>query len=260
MPTRRRPVDAARGAGERVLVFGDFDADGLTGLAILVLALRHLGLDGRARTCPSRLEEGHGLSLAAVEAAERAGATLIVTVDYGLHQRAPRSARRWRAGSTSSSPTIISVPAVLPPAAGHRQPASRRRRYPDPRLAGSGVAFKVAQLLLRDRAVPGRPGPGGPRGHRDGRGRGARSSARTGPSPGSAWSGMRRGPRPGLAALLERAGSPRRTSTSRPSRSPSRPRLNAAGRVGEAFDAARLLLADDPAEAAASPTCSRRPT
>ena len=62
---------------------------------------------------------------------------------------------------------------------------------------------------------------------------------------------MRTSPRPGIAALLERAGTRYAgRSTSRPSASCSRPRLNAAGRVGEAIDAARLLLAATPEEAA----------
>ena len=53
------------------MVFGDFDADGLTGLAQLVLAFRRLGID-TIPYVPSRLDEGHGLSLAAVEAAAAA--------------------------------------------------------------------------------------------------------------------------------------------------------------------------------------------
>ena len=59
----RARIVRARDAGERVLVFGDFDADGLTGLAILVIALRRFGIDALPYV-PSRLEEGHGLSLA----------------------------------------------------------------------------------------------------------------------------------------------------------------------------------------------------
>jgi single-stranded-DNA-specific exonuclease len=54
-------VAAARAQGETVMVFGDFDADGITGLAILTLALRRVGVDVRPYV-PSRLEEGHGLS------------------------------------------------------------------------------------------------------------------------------------------------------------------------------------------------------
>ena len=64
----RDRIGRARRDGETVLVFGDFDADGLTGLAILVLALRRLGVTA-VPYVPSRLEEGHGLSHAAVEAA-----------------------------------------------------------------------------------------------------------------------------------------------------------------------------------------------
>ena len=65
-------LEQARAAGEPVLVFGDFDADGLTGLAIMVRALRAYGLDAEPYV-PSRLDEGHGLSLRAVEGAEAAG-------------------------------------------------------------------------------------------------------------------------------------------------------------------------------------------
>ena len=64
------------------MVFGDFDADGLTGLAQLVLAFRRLGIETQPYV-PSRLEEGHGLSLPAVAAAVEAGITLIITVDTG---------------------------------------------------------------------------------------------------------------------------------------------------------------------------------
>ncbi|HET9680507.1 MAG TPA: hypothetical protein VFP19_00605, partial [Candidatus Limnocylindrales bacterium] len=75
-------VRLARDRDETVMVFGDFDADGITGLTILVIALRRFGVS-TVPYVPSRLDEGHGLSLAAVEAAVTAGATVIVTVDTG---------------------------------------------------------------------------------------------------------------------------------------------------------------------------------
>src|SRR3990172_6748005 len=78
----RARIARALDAAERVLVFGDFDADGLTGLAIMVIALRALGLD-TAPYVPDRRAEGHGLSLAAVQRARAEGRTLIVTVDTG---------------------------------------------------------------------------------------------------------------------------------------------------------------------------------
>jgi len=75
-------VSTARARGERILVYGDFDADGLTGLSILVIALRRLGLDAAAYA-PERLGDGHGLSLRAIETAVADRRTLIVTADCG---------------------------------------------------------------------------------------------------------------------------------------------------------------------------------
>jgi single-stranded-DNA-specific exonuclease len=88
----------ARDRAETVQVFGDFDADGLTGLAILTIALRRFGLTV-VPYVPSRLEEGHGLSLAAIDAAVASGAALIVTVDCGTTS-ARRSQPRTRTGWT----------------------------------------------------------------------------------------------------------------------------------------------------------------
>src|SRR5665811_983222 len=75
-------IARARAAGEGILVVGDFDADGLTGLAIMVRALRCLGMDPASHV-PSRMDDGHGLSLRAVELARAAGRRLIITVDMG---------------------------------------------------------------------------------------------------------------------------------------------------------------------------------
>jgi len=72
-------------------VYGDFDADGLTGLAILTIALRRLGLDAEAYA-PERLGDGHGLSLRAIELAAAEGRALIVTADCGTSS-GPRSRR-----------------------------------------------------------------------------------------------------------------------------------------------------------------------
>ncbi len=83
MPTLSRRVSAwPLGASEKVLVFGDFDADGLTGLAVMTLALRRLGLDV-APYVPDRTDEGHGLSVAAIDRAAAEGRSMIVTVDTG---------------------------------------------------------------------------------------------------------------------------------------------------------------------------------
>ncbi len=122
--------------------------------------------------------------------------------------------------------------------------------YPDTRLAGSGVAFKVAQLLLGAQ-------PGGAEAALDLAdlatiGTVADVAPIVGENRAIARIGlerMRRAPRPGIAALLERARvAPGDVDLETVSFALA-PRLNAAGRVGEALDAARLLLAADAAEA-----------
>lgn len=243
-------VARARAAGERVMVFGDFDADGLTGLAQLVLAFRRLGLDTTPYV-PSRLEEGHGLSMAAVTAAAAAGISLVVTVDTGSTSVAEVAAAR-AAGIDVIVTDHHHVPEVVPAAVALVNPQRPDASYPDRGLSGSGVAFTVARLLLgelagdeaaalelADLATIGTVSDVAPLLGEN------RSIARLG------LERIRSGARPGIAALLGRAGvAPPRADIETVGFALA-PRLNAAGRVGEALDAARLLLADSEAEAAA---------
>jgi single-stranded-DNA-specific exonuclease len=245
----RARLERAKADRERVLVFGDFDADGLTGLAILVLALRRFGVEALPYV-PSRLEEGHGLSLAALYAAAEAGARLIVTVDCGSTSVAEIAEARRR-GIDVIVTDHHRVPAVLPDALALVNPHRADSVYPDRRLAGSGVAFKLACLLLADE-------PGG----RDAAlgladlatiGTVADVAPIVGENRAIARLGLeilRRGPRPGLAALFERGGINVEGVDLEDVAFAIAPRLNAAGRVGEAAEAARLLLATDPTEAA----------
>jgi single-stranded-DNA-specific exonuclease len=238
----------ARERGERVMVFGDFDADGLDGLAILVLALRRYGLTVDPYV-PSRLDEGHGLSLAALDAAEAADVSVIVTVDTGSS-----SAVEIAAAAARGIDVIVTdhhrLPPELPPAVAVVNPHRSDSRYPDSRLAGSGVAFKVAQLVLRDEpggaaaaleladlATIGTVADVAPIVGEN------RSIARLGLEQ------MRRAPRPGILALLERARIDPKDMDLDTIAFALAPRLNAAGRVGEALEAARLLLAETAEEA-----------
>ena len=243
---------AARDRGERVLVFGDFDADGLTGLAIMTLALRRFGVDRRAlrpepaRRGPRPVARGDRRGGGGRRDADRHGR-------LRLDQRR-RGRRRQRArASTSSSPTTTASRAVLPAAARDRQPAPARRHLPGPPPGRQRrrVQGRPAAARRRARRAGRRPGPGRPRDDRDASPTSRRSSARTGRSPGSGSSGCGARRDPGIAALLERARvAPAAVDLETVSFAIA-PRLNAAGRVGEALEAARLLLADDPAEAAA---------
>jgi single-stranded-DNA-specific exonuclease len=240
----------ARDRGERVMVFGDFDADGLDGLAILVLALRRFGIEV-VPYVPSRLEEGHGLSLAAVDAAGAGGATVIVTVDCGSS-----SGPEIAAAATRGIDVIVTdhhrVPPEQPPAYALVNPHRPDSRYPDRRLAGSGVAFKVAQLLLAG-------SPGGREATLDLAdlatiGTVADVAPIVGENRAIARLGLerlRREPRPGIAALLERSRIAPGAVDLDTIAYALAPRLNAAGRVGEALEAARLLLSSTADEAAA---------
>ena len=240
---------AARDARERVMVFGDFDADGLDGLAILTIALRRFGLDVEPYV-PSRLEEGHGLSLAAVETAVRVGATVIITVDTGTSSAA-EIAEAGRRGVDVLVTDHHRVPPVLPPALAVVNPHRPDSTYPDRRLAGSGVAFKVAQLLLADE--PGGAAAALALADLATIGTVADVAPIVGENRAIARLGLerlRREPRAGIAALLERARIASADVDLETIAFALAPRLNAAGRVGEAIEAARLLITDDPTEAA----------
>lgn len=241
-------VRLARERSERILVFGDFDADGLTGLAIMTLALRRFGVAVDPYV-PSRLEEGHGLSMAAIETAIAAGATLIITVDCGSTSGAEIAAANAR-GLDVIVTDHHRIPPVLPAALAVVNPQRADSIYPDRRLAGSGVAFKVAQLILADE-------PGGPLAALDLAdlatiGSVADIAPVVGENRAIARLGLerlRRAPRPGIAALLERAHvTPAAVDLETVSFTIA-PRLNAAGRVGEALEAARLLLSEDATQA-----------
>jgi single-stranded-DNA-specific exonuclease len=244
-------VARAREARERVLVVGDFDADGLTGLAIMVEALRRLGLDVAGHV-PDRVDDGHGVSLRAIELARGQGRTLLVTVDTGTSSEAEVAA-----AAAAGVDVIVTdhhrVSGLLPPAVAVVNPHRPDAAYPDRRLAGSGIALKVAALLLE--RLAGVPAPTTTADLADLATIGTvadvapvlgenRSIARLG------LERLRTAPRPGLEALLVAAGEDRARVTLETISFALAPRLNAPGRTGSADVAADLLLAGDAAAAA----------
>jgi single-stranded-DNA-specific exonuclease len=240
----RERVAAARRAGESVLVLGDFDADGLTGLAILTLTLRRLGLTVEPYV-PHRTGEGHGLSLQAVHHARDAGHTLIVTTDTGSSSIAEVAAAR-----AAGIDVIVTDHHVLGPARPDAVALVNAQRpeshYPDRRLSGAGIAFKVAQLLLDgsadDRAAALALADLAAVG----------SVADVVPIVGENRSIVRLGlarldsePRAGLAALMRRARIDRDGVSTDDISFGLAPRINAMGRIGDPAVAAQLLLAPD---------------
>jgi single-stranded-DNA-specific exonuclease len=240
----RDRIERAKARNETVVVFGDFDADGITGLAVLILALRAFGVTA-VPYVPSRLEEGHGLSIAAVEFAVANGARVIVTVDTGtssLDEVGVAVARGLDVLVTDHH----RVPPQMPPALAVVNPHRDDSIYPDRRLAGSGIALTLARLLVGDAALELADLAA------------IGTVADVAPILGENRAIVRLGldlirgnARPGIAALLAGAGVAASAVDLETLSFVIAPRLNAAGRVGEAMDAARLLLAGDAAEAAA---------
>jgi single-stranded-DNA-specific exonuclease len=237
-------------------VYGDFDADGLTGLSILVIALRAIGIDA-APYVPERLGDGHGLSLRAIDRAADEGRTLIVTADCGTSSGSEIEVARGR--GIDVLVTDHHHATTWPEAAvAVVNPQRADSSYPERHLTGAGVAWKVAHLLLRELGDGGggstAVGAGAlPQAVRDLAdlaviGTVADVAPLLGENRVIARIGMERlrgGARPGLAALVERAGLARDRLTTDDIGFGIAPRLNAAGRMGEAARAGRLLLATD---------------
>ncbi|RME48049.1 MAG: single-stranded-DNA-specific exonuclease RecJ, partial [Caldilineae bacterium] len=134
-----------------IVVYGDYDADGVTATVLMVQALQGLGANVRPYI-PDRFDEGYGLNKEAIAALAKKGAALIVTVDCGI-----RSVEEVAYGNRLGLQFIITdhhhVPTdaagndVLPPAAAVINPKRADNEYPFRELAGVGVAFKLVQAL-----------------------------------------------------------------------------------------------------------------
>jgi single-stranded-DNA-specific exonuclease len=135
--------------GERILVVGDFDADGATSSALMVSALRAMGADKVDYLVPNRFEYGYGLTPEIVEVAAGKSPDLIVTVDNGISSLAGVEAARRR--GIRVLVTDHHLPgASLPDAAAIVNPNQPGDLFPSKALAGVGVAFYVL-LALRAR-------------------------------------------------------------------------------------------------------------
>ncbi len=239
--------------GEQIAIYGDFDADGVAATAILTQTISSLG--GHALPyIPHRVDEGYGLHIGPLRALVRRGCTLLVTVDCGV-----RSFSEVEYAHRLGLEVIItdhhSVPPQLPPALAVINPKQQGCPYPFKHLSGAGVAFKLAQALLRvNRRVP-LPKAAIPITEEELLDLVALGTVTDlAPLVGENRRLVKRGleslrvsPRPGLAALL---------ASIKPEAIDSHtlgyilgPRLNAAGRLGDAMVSYRLLTTSSPAEA-----------
>ncbi|EPE3625781.1 single-stranded-DNA-specific exonuclease RecJ [Serratia nevei] len=135
--------------GRRIMVVGDFDADGATSTALTVLALRSMGGATVDYLVPNRFEDGYGLSPEVVEQAAARGAELIVTVDNGISSHAGVDVAH--AKGMQVLVTDHHLPGeTLPAAEAIVNPNLRGCAFPSKSLAGVGVAFYL-MLALRAR-------------------------------------------------------------------------------------------------------------
>lgn len=248
MDTAVERILRAIDANEQIVVYGDFDADGVTATVLLTEALRGLVDDHRLIRpyIPGRVDEGYGLNMEAMAKLREGGASLLVSVDCGI-----RSPVEVAYAQSLGLDIIITdhhgIGRHVPEALAVINPKRPDSAYPETMLAGVGIAFKLAQALRT--AVPGR----------------ARFSdedlldlvaigtvADLAPLQGENRKLVAEGlkilnevRRPGIAALLNVSGLQPGKLTAESIGFGLGPRINAAGRLAHAYDAAKLLTTVD---------------
>jgi single-stranded-DNA-specific exonuclease len=248
----RRAVDLVVGAVQRgvpILVHGDYDVDGQCSAAMLTRVLRAAGAHAHAFV-PHRLRDGYDFGAAGLARAQELGAGLIVTCDCGITAVEP--VRAARAAGIEVIVTDHHLPGdTLPPASAVLDPRRPDCPSQDKDLCGTGVAFKLAQAFAPALGLPAQL----PWHFLDYVA--LATVADVVPLTGENRILVRHGLKlladsrwAGLAALVDAAG-----LSGKPLRAGHvgfilAPRLNAAGRIGDANDGLRLLLTDDADEAA----------
>ena len=229
--------------GETIVVFGDYDVDGVTATALLYQHLKGMGATVKCML-PSREGDGYGLSRNAIQSIRDKGYQLIVTVDNGIS-----AVEEAEFAAELGIDLIITdhhlPPETLPKAVAVVDPRRLDDTSPFKGLCGAGVAFKLCAALdgcppeemldyCGDLAAVGTV---------------ADVMPLTGENRTLVKSGLRQlqnTDRPGLEALLEEVGLAGRPITAENISYAIAPRINAAGRMDSAVTALQLVLCEDP--------------
>lgn len=142
-------------SNERVVLFSDYDADGIPGGVILHDLLKKIGYSNFENYIPHRHDEGFGLNSQAIEEFKNAGATLMITIDCGIADIA--EVTYANASGIDVIVTDHHMPVLesdsstqkLPPAYAILNPKVADCSYPEKMLCGSGVIFKFVQAFLK---------------------------------------------------------------------------------------------------------------
>ena len=232
---------------ENILVYGDYDVDGITAAALLEKALTYL--KAKVTTyIPNRLEEGYGLNRNAVQLAHRKKVSLIITVDCGISgHKEIEEANRLGIDTIVTDHHEIKTEA-LPAAHSIINPLREGCGYPFKHLAGVGLAYKLAQALLKNTGY-----------HIENLldlvalGTVSDLAAQSGENRILTRAGLERlntTNNTGIKALIGVSGLKEKNISCGHIGYVLGPRINAMGRVGSPEVALRLLLTDDGAEAA----------
>ena len=234
-------------SGENIAIYGDFDADGVTGTALLVQGLSSLG--GKVIPyIPHRLTEGYGLKTAALENLHRQGVSLVITVDCGITALAEVK-RANRLGLDIIVTDHHSPLPEIPPAIAIINPKRTDSYYPFSELTGAGVALKLLQALLQGI---------GKEEQLDGLmdlvalGTVADMAPLAGENRYLVKQGLKlinASPRLGIREILSQAGVSPGSLDAESISWIIAPRLNAAGRLAHAMTSYKLLMTDSPQEA-----------
>ncbi len=148
MPAAIERIRAALARGEAIDIYGDYDVDGVTATALLVQTLQSLGANVRGYI-PNRFDEGYGLNFEALDHLKADGVRLVLTVDCGI--RSPAEALHGRQIGLDLIISDHHHPAAeLPAALATINPKQAGDEYPDKDLAGVGIAYKIAEALIRE--------------------------------------------------------------------------------------------------------------
>lgn len=245
MPEALARVTAAIEDGRQIVVYGDYDVDGLSGATLLALALEAVGAQVEV-FIPHRERDGYGLNAAVLERLAASSTGLVISVDCGVSAEAEIAAAR-DAGLDVVVTDHHHVPPTLPRAVAVLNPHRPDCPYPFKQLAGAGVALKLAQAVAGRFLGPAQREVVEPRLLELATlGTIADVMPLSGENRAIVQRGLRtmnRDPSPGLRALCRAVNLAPGWISAEAVAFKLAPRLNAAGRVGEALLAHRLLAA-----------------
>ncbi len=238
-----RSIIEARDRDQSIVIFGDYDVDGVTSTALLYLAMKDMGFKV-SYYIPLRLEEGYGLSKDAIKELREKGHSLLITVDCGV-----TAFEEIRFAKEIGFDVVVTdhheVKEALPPANAVVNPKRPDDPYPFKGLAGVGVAFKLLVALNETLHCPINPED-----YLDMVALGTiadivplRDENRYIVREGTAK--IRRSPLLGLKALLSYLRIPPDNLTAQDIAFKIAPKLNAAGRMDSAIVALELLISED---------------